>query len=238
MSDRGPTGLRRLYKEVDTSTSDAGVSVRLDGRIALTPRARPLVLPTLAAADLVAGEWADQGDRIQLSRMPATRLANTAIDAVADAPEATAAELGRYAGADMLCYFADAPMALRQRQELIWTPLLAWALEALELTFVTTSGIVHRVQPPETIGRVEALGRNTDPFTLAGLVFGAGVFGSAIIVLALRDRRLTADEAMILSRLDEQFQEDTWGVDAEDAARVAALAKDAKLLSQWFAALA
>ena len=116
MSDRSPTGLRRLYSHVDTGVSDAGFSVRLDGRTAVTPRARQLVLPTAAAADLIAAEWAAQGNRIQLSNMPATRLANTAIDAVADAPEPTAAELGRYAGADMLCYFADAPTALRQRQ--------------------------------------------------------------------------------------------------------------------------
>ena len=47
----------------------------------------------------------------------------------------------------------------------------------------------------------------------------AGLFGSAILALALQRGRLTGEAAFDLSRLDEAFQEEQWGVDAEAAVR-------------------
>jgi chaperone required for assembly of F1-ATPase len=53
----------------------------------------------------------------------------------------------------------------------------------------------------------------------------------------LRHGELTAEAAFELSRLDETFQEERWGVDAEAAARADAMAKEAIALGQWFEAL-
>jgi chaperone required for assembly of F1-ATPase len=64
----------------------------------------------------------------------------------------------------------------------------------------------------------------------------AGLFGSAILALALHRRQLTGLEAFQLSRLDEEFQEEIWGVDAEAAARRAHLTAEAELLDRWFRA--
>ena len=44
-------------------------------------------------------EWDAQATHIEMAKMPATRLAFTAIDFVSGARDATAAEIGRYAGA-------------------------------------------------------------------------------------------------------------------------------------------
>ena len=49
--------------------------------------------------------------------------------------------------------------------------------------------------------------------------------------------RLTGAEAFALSRLDEAFQEERWGVDAEAAERTQRLAEEAAMLERWFAAL-
>ena len=65
---------------------------------ARTPAKRPLILPTRALAELVAEEWAGQGETIDPAAMPLTRLANSAIDGVAAAIEATRAEIAGYAG--------------------------------------------------------------------------------------------------------------------------------------------
>ena len=53
----------------------------------------------------------------------------------------------------------------------------------------------------------------------------------------MRRGELTADAAFDLSRLDETFQEERWGVDAEAAARADAMAREAVTLGLWFAAL-
>jgi chaperone required for assembly of F1-ATPase len=228
---------RRFYKEVAVEAREGGFVVCLDGRTPRTPQGRPLILPARALADLIADEWRRQGDWIDQASMAATRLARTAIDAVSAARGATAEGVVRYAGSDLLCYFADGPIRLVHRQEKTWGPLLEWAREAHGLDFVRTAGIVHVPQPPETLSRLAALLATMDDFTLAGMAFAAPLFGSAVLALALREGRTNADEAMAAARLDEVFQEEQWGVDSEAAARADAMAVEAVTAEQWFSAL-
>ena len=49
--------------------------------------------------------------------------------------------------------------------------------------------------------------------------------------------RLTADEAYDLSRLDEAFQQEQWGIDEEAAERTANQREEARALAAWLAAL-
>ena len=51
----------------------------------------------------------------------------------------------------------------------------------------------------------------------------ASLTGSLVLGLALADGRLPAAEAFALSRLDETFQNEAWGRDAEAEARAARL---------------
>ncbi len=102
--------VRRFWSDVTVgSHSDGGWAVLLDGRTPKTPAKAPLVLPTEAAARLVADEWAAQGEVVEPSTMPATRLASTAIDRIGQAREAVADEIAAYAGSDVVCYLAEHP---------------------------------------------------------------------------------------------------------------------------------
>ena len=228
---------RRFYKEVSVEPEGGGFAVSLDGRTPRTPQGRPLVFPTRALVDLIADEWRGQGDWIAYASMPATRLAHTAIDAIGAARGPTVEGVVRYAGADLLCYFAESPARLVHRQEKTWGALLDWALDAYGLAFTRGAGIVHRQQPPATLARLSALLAPMDDFTLSGMAFAAALFGSAILALALRDGHINADEAMAAARLDEIFQEEQWGVDAEAATRADAMAVEAVMAERWFAAL-
>jgi chaperone required for assembly of F1-ATPase len=229
---------RRFYAEASIEQTRDGFALRLDGRTPRSPGARGLVFPTAALADLVAGEWRAQAVVVDYRSMPATRLAHTALDVVANARAASIEAVTRFGGADLICYFADHPRALVQRQEKVWAPLLTWASEDLGLRFERTSGIVHRPQPPETMARLEALVFPLDEFSLAGLAFAAALFGSAILALALRAGHIGAETAMAAARLDEIFQEEQWGVDAEAEAKADAMAVEAVMAERWFAALA
>jgi chaperone required for assembly of F1-ATPase len=228
---------KRFYARAEAGPLDGGFGVLLDGRPARTPAGKRLVLPTAALAELVCAEWASQGDIIDISRMAATRLAFVAADRIAVHRAATAAELGRYAGSDLICYFADGPRALVERQEERWGPLLDWAREELSLSLIRVAGIVHQSQPTAALEKAEALAADLSDFELAALSMAAGLFGSAVLAIALQRGRLSGIEALQLSWLDEEFQEEKWGVDAEAAARRALLTAEATMLERWFSAL-
>lgn len=228
---------RRFYKAVTVEPGPEGFEIRLDARTVRTPKGGKLALPTLALAERVAEEWARQGETIELAEMHVMRLANTALEAVPAAREATADQVAQYAGSDLVCYFAEDPAALVERQARAWEPLLEWSAAELGLSFHRVSGIIHREQPPETLAAVRELALGLDDFRLAGLAFGSALYGSTVLALAVLKGRLAAEAAFDLSRIDEAFQEEKWGIDAEAAERTERLRGEAAMLGRWFEAL-
>jgi chaperone required for assembly of F1-ATPase len=216
---------------------NGGFTVMLDGRTLRGPKGAQTVLPNAALAELVAGEWAGQGEHLQLAAMHATRLANTAIEAVSQARDSTAQQIADYAASDLLCYRATEPAGLVARQQERWDPILGAAEAELGLRFTPVSGIIHQPQPVQTLERVKALALELDDFGLAGLAFGVPLFGSAVLSLAVQRGRLSGETAYDLSRLDEAWQEEKWGIDDEAAERTARLRGEAAMLDRWFAAL-
>lgn len=228
---------RRFYKTAEAGPVEGGFGVLLDGRPVRTPAGSKLVLPTPALAALAASEWAAQGEHIDLAGMLATRLAFTALDRAPGAREEVAAEIAARAGADVLCYFAEGPDALVEREAAHWVPMLDWAAAALGLELVRVSGLIHQPQPDATLERARALALKLSDLELTGLVNAAGLYGSAVLAFAVQRGRLGGEAALELSRLDEAFQEERWGLDEEAAARTAHMRGEARVLEAWFAAL-
>ncbi|MCG9916846.1 MAG: ATPase [Phenylobacterium sp.] len=228
---------RRFYKAVTIAEADGGYAILLDTRQVRGPRGGKLIAPTRALADVIAGEWEGQGEFLDVPGMHATRLANTAIDSIPAARDASAQSIADYASSDLLCYFAEDPEALVARQTAEWEPVLQRAERELGLSFVRAAGIIHRPQPQTTLSRVRDLAAGLDDFRLAGVAFGASLFGSSVLALALHHGWLDGGRALALSRLDEIFQEEAWGIDEEAAERVARLSIEAAMLETWFRAL-
>lgn len=229
--------IRRFWKEATVAPDRAGWGVRLDGRPLRTPGKRALTLPSPAAAGLIAGEWNAQDETLDAETMPASRLANTAIDHVAGAREPVAEEITAFAGSDALCYLADGPATLVERQTREWAPWRAWAATELVVDLQPTDRLCHLAQNPGALARVRGTALALDDFALTGLAAATPLLGSAILALALQRGALSGETAFDLSRLDEAFQEERWGVDAEAAARTAARRAEAALLDRWFRAL-
>ena len=237
MADAPANPPNRFYKTATAAPYEGGFTVMLDARLLRTPRRAPLVLPTEALAAMIAAEWAAQGDAIVMAQMPATRLAFTAADHIAKARAATVGEIVGFAGSDLLCYRAEAPTGLVERQVRRWGVMLDWAREDLGLTFIPVHGIIHQAQPEATLLRLGELASEAEDFTLAALAFATGLFGSAVLALALWRDQLDGDAAFELSRLDEAYQEEQWGVDDEAAVRTAHRRAEADMLDRWFQAL-
>lgn len=111
---------RRFYKTVTVGEGEGGFAVLLDGKPARTPGRVPLALPTPDAAGLVAAEFETQADVIDPVSMPVLRLVNTAIDGVAREADAVLEDIQRFAASDMLCYRADGPQGLVDRENAAW----------------------------------------------------------------------------------------------------------------------
>lgn len=213
--------MKRFYKAATVRAGAAGSEVLLDGRPVKTPGRNPLALPTAALAEAVAAEWNEQGERVDPRSMPMTGLANAAIDRVAPDPDAFAAGLARYGESDLLCYRAEGPAALVERQRQSWDPILAWARRLYDVDFEVTSGILPRAQPAATTERLAQATTAYDPFALAALSPLVTLSGSLLIALALAEAAIDADAAWAAATLDEAWQAEHWGEDAEAAQRLA-----------------
>ena len=101
------------------------------------------------------------------------------------------------------------------RQEALWDPLLAWARRRYDVDFATTAGIVHVQQPFATVDRLTHAVASLDSFRLAGLSPLVTIGGSLIAALAVLERAFAPDKAWKAVSVDDRWQLDQWGADAE-----------------------
>jgi len=215
--------MKRFWKTV---TIDAERGVRLDERPVRTPGRVPLLLPTDILAEAVADEWREVADDIDPRAMPLTGLANAAIDRIAPDPTAFAVGLAAYGESDLLCYRAEGPRELLERQHASWDELLSWGRRRFDVDFETTSGIVHKAQPDATIQRLSHAVATLDPFRLAGLSPLVTISGSLLVALALLEGRVEPEDAWNAITIDERWQHEKWGEDVEAKAALEARRKD------------
>ncbi len=217
---------RRFYKSASITPVEGGWGILLDGKPLRSPAKRPFVLPTEALAAAIAEEWQAQGDRIVPQSMPLMQFAATAIDRLADQRNALIEEVAAYGGSDLVCYRADEPPSLVQRQEERWQPLIAWAAERYDVALNVTAGIVAVEQPAHTLATFRRVLEACDLFTLTALAGATSAAGSLVIALALAEDRLSADEAADAALLDELYQVEKWGSDPEAERRRATIRAD------------
>lgn len=212
---------RRFWTAADATARDGGFGIALDGRPVHTPAKAPLTLPTRALAAAIAAEWQAQGGEVDPRTMPLTRWANAAIDKVTPQRAAVAAMLAAYGDADATCYRADSPADLVARQAAAWDPLLDWAASALGARLRPVTGVMHRPQDGAALARLGARVDALDIWALTALHDLVGLSGSLVIGFAALHRRHPPDTLWRLSRIDETWQAERWGVDDEAAAAAA-----------------
>ena len=229
---------KRFYKAVSVEQDGEVFGVRLDGKPVRTPGKALLALPNEAAAALVAGEFEAQAEVIDPVTMPTLRLVNTAIDGVAADPQAVLEDILRFAWSDLLCYRADGPQGLVDRQNRHWDPVLDWARNELGARFNLAEGVIHVEQPRGTIAVLGAhLARRADPLRLASLHVMTSLTGSALLALAVEAGGLDTDAAWLAAHVDEDWQIEQWGQDAEALSRRAQRRRDMMAAAGLLAAL-
>lgn len=230
--------MKRFWKDVRAVERDCGWGVELDGRPLRTPARSALLVPTATLAQAIADEWKNAGETIDPRAMPLTGFANAAIDRVAPDPEAFAADLAEYGACDLLCYRAESPGALAERQAAAWDPLLAWARRRFDVDFGITLSIIHMPQPQATVDRLAHAVAALDPLRLAALSPLVTIGGSLVAALAVVEGAVTPEDAWQAVSLDERWQREQWGADAEAEAVLANRGRDYMAAARFIALLA
>jgi chaperone required for assembly of F1-ATPase len=224
--------MKRIYKTVSVVPAPEGFGILLDARPLKTPAKRALVLPRILA-EAVAAEWQGQGETVQPVTMPCMRLAATAIDRVAERRDEVVEAAAAFAATDLLCYRAEAPAELVERQAALWQPLLDWAMLRFDAPLMVSTGIMPQAQPADSLNALRHAVAGLDLLTLTALADLAGLAGSLVLALAVLERRLTGQEAAELVLLEETYQVERWGEDEEAAEHRAGLIREIEAVARF-----
>ena len=209
---------KRFYKTVSVLADGCQFAPMLDDRPIKTPKRNAVSVPTKEFADAIAAEWTSQGEIIDPTSMPLTRLVNSILDGVIGNEDAVADEIARYVTSDLLCYRAEHPEELIKRQSDAWDPVLDWAKSEFDLTLNVATGLMPVAQPEGIAEKLRTV-LPSDAFPLAALHIVTTMTGSALLALAVARGRLGPEKAWQAAHVDEDWQISQWGEDAEATAR-------------------
>ena len=232
--------MKRFWDVATVEASTEGYGILLDGRTMHLPDGAVLRVDAEPLARAIAEEWqtagGGKGGEMSFADTPLTRLAGTAQQRIAPDPSPTIDAIARYAESDLLCYRAERPEALVERQERVWQPWLDWVASRYEAPLRISAGISYVKQHRGTVATLRKVVADLDVPALAALGVAVPALGSLVLGLALADGALDAASAHVLGCLDELFQAEAWGEDEEAVARRRAIAADV-LLAERFLAL-
>ena len=227
--------MKRFYRTVAVREAAAGFAVLLDGKPIRTPRKLAFAVPYRALAEAVAAEWRAQGDIVNLAAMRLGRLANTAIDLVAGQREPVIRQIAAYAETDLLCYRATEPPELAARQAESWDKLLDWLAASYGARLAVTAGIVPIAQDERALLAIASAVAAFESFPLTALHMATAAAGSVVIGLALAAGRLDAASAAAAALIDDAWQIERWGADAEAQRRIDAVRADIEAAAAFLA---
>ncbi len=228
---------QRFYKSVTAEPIESGYGIFLDGRGIRTPVGAYLSVPTESLAQAMADEWAAQEEYIKPHSMLLTGMANTAIDRISNSRLAVIDEMMSYANSDLLCYRAEEPADLVERQAKTWQPLLDWAASTFGVQMIVTEGIIHVDQSKDSLTSLRLVVEKEADFPLTAVSSLTAICGSVIVALAIHFGRLDANQAFEVSQLDETFQIELWGQDYEAHDRRENLQRNISSMAQFLTLL-
>lgn len=229
--------MKRFWDSASIDLTDGGFAILLDGKPMHLPGGGVLRVREAPLAHAIAAEWqaagGGKGGEMSFADTPLTRLAGTALLRIAPDPAPTVDAIARYAESDLLCYRAEAPEVLVQRQMRAWQPWLDWAALTYDAPLRISTGVAYVKQHRDSIGALRRAVAALDIPAVAALGVAVPALGSLVLGLALAAGELDAPQAHALGALDELFQAEAWGEDADAVARRRAVAADIELAARF-----
>ncbi|XP_023600842.1 ATP synthase mitochondrial F1 complex assembly factor 2 isoform X3 [Myotis lucifugus] len=192
-----PAERKRFYQNVTITQGEGGFEINLDHRKLKTPQAKLFTVPSEALAIAVATEWDSQQDTIKFYTMHLTTLCNTSLDNPTQRNKDQLIRAAvKFLDTDTIWYGVEigsstsimGPSIPARTREVLVSHLASYNMWALQGVLGPDLACV-----PE------------------GIEFVVTQLKSVMLTLGLMDLRLTVEQAVLLSRLEEEYQIQKWG---------------------------
>ena len=210
------TKVKRFYKDVHVLQADGSFQVALDDRVLKTQITKDtLIVKARPLAEAIAHEWRQQDDELDMTAMPITAMVSATIEGGEVHQHTLRTKITEYLKSDLLCYRADQPATLVERQCECWDSYLAYAKKTFGIDLAVTTGIVAVIQADGEIAKAAPLLAEANPFEMHALATITAISGSAVLALCLWKGDFDVESIFAASTIDETFQQERWGVDEE-----------------------
>ncbi|KAJ6649694.1 ATP synthase mitochondrial F1 complex assembly factor 2 [Pseudolycoriella hygida] len=207
------TAAKRFYKNTNVVYSGNNqYEITLDNRKLKTPNGAQFVVRSEPLAIAVAAEWNAQKETVERSTMHLTALCSTAIDN----PNRLTKEdmvnfMLNFVPTDTVLFHSSEDDELYKVQCRDWDPVIKWFNDRYETDLKKSRDISSPVLAGESKMNISKYLMSYDLTSMHGFVFAVDVLKSIVLAFACIDRYLTVEQAVRLSRLEEEFQITHWG---------------------------
>ncbi|KAJ8920766.1 hypothetical protein NQ315_004906 [Exocentrus adspersus] len=203
---------KRFYKNTGILRNENKFEVILDQRKLKTPKGNIFSVENEALAIAVATEWNAQKGNIIQSKMHITTLCNTALD---NPNNLTKYDIVNYIvnclDTDTVLFQANEDEDLFKFQIAEWDPVIEWFNKRFGVNLKKS---IQMDVPPVSDQDKATLSKHLMSYNFAainGFMYGVDTLKSVVLTLACIEKLLTPEKAVLLSRLEEEYQTGRWG---------------------------
>lgn len=205
--------MKRFYTSVTAENTGKGFRILLDGRPVKTMMKQDLLVPVSGLVPAVVAEWEDQKQKIVPDSMPLTQILNTMQDRISRERAAIMKHVMKYFDTDLLCYRADFPPELVQKQTQLRQPWIKWFEEKYHCKLLQTSGLTALKQDEAARMKIQKEIDGLSDLLFTVLQLTASLSGSLILSLALLSHAAAAREVFDCVFLEELLKENIYNAD-------------------------
>ncbi|KAH8273955.1 hypothetical protein KR044_006037, partial [Drosophila immigrans] len=203
---------KRFYKQTNVLCTDEGYEVTLDHRKLKTPKGTLFTVKSEPLAIAVATEFDNQKEHIERSRMHLSALCFTVLD---NPNNLTMLDMVNYllnfVSTDTVLFQSEDEKALQELQINEWDPLINWFNKRFDTNLQKTMSITPPHVTDEDKIKIAKHFQSFSLDTLHGYTFAVDTLKSIVLACAVIEQQISVEQAVALSRLEEEYQLNFWG---------------------------
>ncbi|XP_011506118.1 PREDICTED: ATP synthase mitochondrial F1 complex assembly factor 2 [Ceratosolen solmsi marchali] len=207
---------KRFFRNTGILSNGDKYEITLDQKKLKTPLGKVFEVNSKPLALAVAHEWDSQKELINRNFMHLTALCSTVQDNPNKLTKAYIANyIVNFLETDTLLFQSNGKENeiddLYKLQEDKWDPLIQWFCDRYQVDIEKTKTIDAPIVLSSTKHEITKHLLSYNDEAVFGFMYGVDTVKSVILTLAASERRITIEEAVALSRLEEEYQISHWG---------------------------